>query len=102
MNRNKVTDIDKFIKERIHGMQKAPLMWTYTREAFAAQLCVLLELYDQNNYGDETTRKFMEEFFGWPGSSIVIDADKKADDLWCNKIMNRAKQLMPELYNVSD
>lgn len=100
-NREKVTDVDAFIKDKILTLEKSPLLWAITREAFATQIWALLELYDKNNI--ETPIKFMRELFEVPGTNhIVTGLVTEVTENWCSKVINRAKQLMPELYNVSD
>lgn len=100
-SREKVTNVDEFIKYKILTLEEAPLMWAVTREAFAVQIWMLLELYIKNNI--ETAVIFMRDLFEVPGTNhVVTGLVIEVTEDWCREVVNKAKKLMPELYNVSD
>ena len=78
-----------FVADRLRVLRRTPQMWSYTREAFAAQVSVLLQLIEVDD------RPLHRKIFGIPGTSAA-DPDKlmaRVDDAWAGVYVDEAAAL---------
>lgn len=78
-----------FAIDRLCALQRAPGMWAHTREAFAAQVALLLELLDVD------PRKLVQREFEVPHTCAADPAKLVApvDDLWARGFIDQALAL---------
>jgi hypothetical protein len=78
-----------FVIERLRALRRTPGMWAYTREAFAAQIWLLLELV-----GVEY-RSLFEKTFKVPHTCAADTAKlaERLDDSWAQALVNEAAKL---------
>lgn len=78
-----------FAVERLRGLRRTPRMWAFTREAFAAQVLLLLELLDA------PVVPLMQKAFRVP-HTCAADPDKliaEVDDDWARAFIDDAVAL---------
>src|SRR5262245_27965609 len=78
-------DIRKWAEDRIHQMSLTPCMWAQTREGFAAQLYLLLEILGANKPWQEILPLFPMN------GNIVLTLADPLDDVFAGKLINAAQ-----------
>lgn len=79
-----------FVVERLRALRRTPRMWACTREAFAAQVALLLEFVGTD------PRHLMQKFFFKVPHMCKVDVEKfktEVDDTWARELINEAAAL---------
>lgn len=79
---------ETFVVERLRALRRTPRMWAFTREAFAAQVALLLELVDAPQH--QVYKCFLTP--GTNGASVT-EFTKEVDDTWAHALVDEAAVL---------
>lgn len=71
--------------ERLRALRRTPRMWARTREAFVAQVAVLLDLLGSEG-------RIVHDVFKVPGTSAadVASLVAEVDDVWARRLLDEA------------
>lgn len=81
-------NLDKAVTLRIEALRRAPLMFAYTREAFVAQLVLLLDLLDLDG------RLLYKEFFSEKDTCRVVNLSVTLDEIFVRDVFVRVDYLL--------
>lgn len=84
-------DIKLHALELLDKMHTAPAMWAYTKEAFVAQVAIILDFT-----GDMSGQDFMRKMFPRPSNMTVLVTTLTGpfEDSWAREVVNYAKPLI--------
>jgi hypothetical protein len=96
---NTVSVINNFIRDKLDSLEAHSMMWATSKEAFAAHISMLLELYNIVDHSMENpSNEFFAIVFGKPGTCALVGLDEKIDPEWCAQVLTEGKKLMPNVY----
>jgi hypothetical protein len=87
-----MSDLDEFIQKRLEGMAQRPRMWAASREAFVAQITVLLDVSGHPDDGQWLHR----QIFSVPGSCAAVGLFEHVEDEWARNVVEMARQIFRE------
>ena len=76
-----------FVDDRLSAMHARPGMWAYSKEAFALQVALLVEVVSN----DFSCARLLSKFF--PGTNAV--PKEGFDDAWARSIVEIARKELP-------
>lgn len=79
-----------YVVSQLNHLEARPLMWAYTKEAFAVQLCSLMDLYEVDQ---KTTVTFYRSLFELRGPA-VLGLTNPATEEWCAMAVQRAREVL--------
>lgn len=80
-------DLRQFVDDRLVAMHARPGMWAGSKEAFALQVALLVEIVSE----DFECQRLLKKFF--PGSNSI--PSEQLDDAWARGIVEIARKELP-------
>lgn len=84
-------DVVVAVYHKMDQLKKAPKMWAATKEAFVAQVALLLDLVGKTS---EAQKLYVREF-AVPGTALMQGMADPCTHDWAVKIATEARQLLP-------
>lgn len=81
-------DLRQFVDERLSVMHARPRMWAGSKEAFALQLLLLVEIVAEENFD---CRSLLGKLF--PGTNAI--SNDPIDDAWARGAVEIARKELP-------
>lgn len=81
-----MSDLRKFVDDRLTAMHDRPHLWSWSKEAFALQVMLLVEIVS----GDIKNRDLLSKFF--QGTCVSND---HIDEAWARSVVEIARKELP-------
>jgi len=78
-------DLRQFVEDRLTAMHARPGMWAGSKEAFALQVLLLVEIVSKDDFDK---RRLLRKFF--PGTNTV--ANEPIEDGWARHVVDTARE----------
>jgi hypothetical protein len=87
-----VRDLRQFVEERLTAMHARPHMWAWTKEGFALQVALLVEVLAGEDF---ESQHLLGKLFPENKEGVVPSASGSFDDAWAHGVVEIARQELP-------
>ena len=85
-------DLRQFVEERLDAMHARPRMWAWTKEGFALQVVLLVEVLAGEDFKGQ---HLLGKMFPENKNGDVASASGSFDDAWAHGVVEIARQELP-------